>query len=186
MVPLARTVVDVAAVLAAIAGRDSVDLPCSLEPVPDYAESLSASSVAGLRIGVVKETVSEDVTSPAPRAGVHGALQILVEKGVELVEVSLPLMRETRFVSQALTKPEAVSYHRRNLLERYEDFDFNTRVGFMEVAIQLPGWQVKLSAPRVVVARQVTEALMTVDVLVGAGSAGGAPPINVRQPVTTK
>jgi aspartyl-tRNA(Asn)/glutamyl-tRNA(Gln) amidotransferase subunit A len=184
--PLARTVMDAAHVLSAIAGRDERDPTSSHEPVPDYARMLEASSLAGLRVGVVAEMISDDITSPAAITAVRRSLDILSERGAELIDVSLPLMRETRFVSQALTKPEAVSYHRRNLLEHYEKFDFNTRVGFMVGAILPAGLASQAQRARVVIAQQVTDALKSVDVLVGSGSAGGAPPIKTRKPVTTK
>lgn len=184
--PLARTVADVAHVLRAIAGRDDRDPTSSHEPVPDFASLIEEPSLAGLRVGVVEETVRDDITGPEAIAAVRRASEVLRARGAELLDVSLPLMRETRFVSQALTKPEAVSYHRRNLLEHYERFDFNTRTGFMVGAILPAGLASLAQRARVVIAKQVTDALKNVDVLIGAASAGGAPPLTVRDPVTMK
>lgn len=184
--PLARTVEDVAALLSVIAGRDPLDPTSSDLPVPDYSALVRNTSLSGLRVGVVKEMFSNDITSQAALDAVQAALDFLTAKGAELVEVSLPLMRETRFVSPGLTKPEAAAYHRRNLLERYLDFDYNTRVSSMVGAI-LPGGLANLAQrARVVIGKQVTDALKSVDVLVGAGSAGGAVPITDRPPIKTK
>lgn len=184
--PLARTVEDVAAVLAVIAGRDPLDPTTSHRPVPDYVRSLDDTSLRGLRVGVVKEMFSDDITSREALDAVQNALDFLTGQGAELREVSLPLMRETRFVSPGLTKPEAAAYHRRNLLERYHDFDYNTRVSSMVGTILPAGLANLAQRARVVIGKQVTDALENVDVLVGAGSAGGAVPITDRPPITTK
>ncbi|HET9028134.1 MAG TPA: amidase [Trueperaceae bacterium] len=184
--PLARTVPDAAAVLQVIAGYDPLDATSSRKAVPDYGQALTDTSLKGLRIGVVKEMYSDDITGPDALAAVKGALDFLEAKGAILSAVSLPLMRETRFVSPALTKPEAASYHRRNLLERYLDFDYNTRVSSMVGAILPAGLASRAQRARVVIGQQVLDALEDVDVLVGAGSAGGAVPIVPRPPIKTK
>lgn len=184
--PMARTVEDAAVVLGVIAGRDPLDPTSSHEPVPDYAELVRDTSLAGLRVGVVKEMFSDDITSASALAAVQVALDVLAGKGAELVDVSLPLMRETRFISPALTKPEAASYHRRNLLERYMDFDYNTRVSSMVGAILPAGLASLAQRARVVIGKQVTDTLEKVDVLVGSGSAGGAVVITERPPIKTK
>lgn len=184
--PLARTVEDVAAVLQVIAGRDPLDPTTSHEAVPDYSGALADTSLRGLRVGVVKEMYSDDITGPDALAAVKGALDFLAAKGAILSDLSLPLMRETRFISPALTKPEAAAYHRRNLLERYMDFDYNTRVSSMVGAILPAGLANLAQRARVVIGQQVLDALETVDVLVGAGSAGGAVPIVPRSPIRTK
>lgn len=184
--PLARTVPDAAAVLQVIAGYDPLDATSSRKAVPDYGQALTDTSLKGLRVGVVKEMYSDDITGPDALAAVKGALDFLEAKGAILSAVSLPLMRETRFVSPALTKPEAASYHRRNLLERYLDFDYNTRVSSMVGAILPAGLASRAQRARVVIGQQVLDALEGVDVLVGAGSAGGAVPIVPRPPIKTK
>lgn len=185
--PLARTVEDVALMLRVIAGHDPADPTSSCESVPDYASILrQGGDLSGLRIGVVKEMVAPDITSEAARNAVDVALEILKRRGATMVPTSLPLMRETRFISPALTKPEAASYHRKNLLERYLDFDYNTRVMSMVGAILPAGLASLAQRARVVVAQQVLDALKEVDILVGAGSAGGAVPITDRLPICTK
>ena len=184
--PLARTVEDVAAVLAVIAGRDPRDPTSSHQPVPDYSGLVQDTSLDGLRVGVVKEMFSDDITSREALDAVQAALDFLVSKGAVLVDVSLPMMRETRFVSPALSRPEAAAYHRSNLLERYQDFDYNTRVGSMVGTLVPAGLANLAQRARVVIGKQVIDALQHVDVLVGASAAGGAPPITERPPIRTK
>lgn len=184
--PMARTVEDVAAVLAVIAGRDPLDPTTSRLPVPDYSRLVRDTALKGLRVGVVKEMFTDDITSREALDAVQVALDFLSARGAVLTDVSLPLMRETRFVSPGLTKPEAAAYHRRNLLERYLDFDYNTRVSSMVGTILPAGLANLAQRARVVIGQQVTDALEKVDVLVGAGSAGGAVPITDRPPIKTK
>ena len=185
--PLARTAEDTALVLQVIAGRDERDPSSSREPVPAYAAEIQRSDdLSGLRVGVVDEMVSPDITSADSIASARAAVAILEACGATTESVSLPLMRETRFISPALTKPEAASYHRENLRTRYLDFDYNTRVSSMVGAILPAGLASLAQRARVVVARQVTDVLARFDVLVGAGSAGGSPPIVERHPIATK
>ncbi len=184
--PITRTVEDAGHVLSVIAGRDPLDPTTSHRPVDDYVGSMGDTSLSGLRVGVVREMIADDITSKDARDAVQAALAVLADMGAELVDVSLPLIRETRYVSQALTKPEAASYYRQQLLDRYEDFDYNTRVGFMVGAILPAGLASLAQRARVVIARQVTDALKDVDVLVGSCTAGGAAPIKERLPVRTK
>src|SRR5690606_22384366 len=79
--PLTRTVEDAGQVLSVIAGRDPQDPTTSHEPVPDYAKHLANASLSGVKVGVVKEMMSEDITSREALAAVGTALGILVDKG---------------------------------------------------------------------------------------------------------
>lgn len=184
--PMGRTVLDTATILEVIAGHDQADPTSSKEPVPAYAELAASGSLTGLRVGVVKEQVTPDLTTQAAVDAVLAATRLLESQGAVLSNVSLPLMRETRFISPALTKPEAASYHRNNLLKRYHDFDYNTRVGSMVGSILPAGLATLAQRARVVIAQEVLTALKDVDVLIGAGSEGGAMPITDRPPIKTK
>ncbi len=183
--PLTRSAEGAALTLQALAGRDARDPTSSRAPVPDYRERL-AGDLAGVRIGVVEEMIDSSFTGEEAGKAVVAALEILRQRGATVTEASLPLMSETRFLSPALTKPEAASYHRQQLLRRYLDYDYNTRVGLMVGAI-LPAGVVSLAQrARVVVATQVLDALRHVDVLVGASTSGGAAPIGERLPIRSK
>jgi aspartyl-tRNA(Asn)/glutamyl-tRNA(Gln) amidotransferase subunit A len=86
--PLARTVADAAAALAALAGRDPLDAT-SLSVDPPAPEA-SAVSVAGLRVGVVREHLESPALEPGVRAAVERGLEALRAAGAEVREVSLP------------------------------------------------------------------------------------------------
>jgi aspartyl-tRNA(Asn)/glutamyl-tRNA(Gln) amidotransferase subunit A len=85
--PLTRNVADAALVLQAIAGFDPRDSTSLDAPVPAFSAALTGD-VAGLRIGLPQEyfeAMDDDV-----RAQVARAVQALVERGAETVDLSLP------------------------------------------------------------------------------------------------
>jgi len=72
--PLARTALDAALLLQAIAGWDARDPDSSQEPVPDYAASLR-QAVSGLRVAVLREYV-DDPAEPDVLAAFQVALEM--------------------------------------------------------------------------------------------------------------
>jgi aspartyl-tRNA(Asn)/glutamyl-tRNA(Gln) amidotransferase subunit A len=88
--PLTRTVADAALVLETIAGFDPRDSTSLDTPVPSFTEALTGE-IRGLRIGLPQEyfeSMDDDV-----RAAVARAVQALVERGAETVDLSLPHTR---------------------------------------------------------------------------------------------
>jgi aspartyl-tRNA(Asn)/glutamyl-tRNA(Gln) amidotransferase subunit A len=91
--PVTRTVLDAALVHDVIGGHDPRDSTSLTDQWPSFAEAARAGarqeSLAGLRIGVVKE-----LDAPGFQAGVsqrfHETLAILEGAGAEIVEVSAP------------------------------------------------------------------------------------------------
>ncbi|MFQ5926669.1 MAG: Asp-tRNA(Asn)/Glu-tRNA(Gln) amidotransferase subunit GatA [Terriglobia bacterium] len=84
----ARTVRDLAAVLAVIAGHDPLDSTSADVPVPDYVAELN-KPVKGMKVGVPREYFGAGL-DPEVRAAVEAAIAKLGALGCELVEVSLP------------------------------------------------------------------------------------------------
>ncbi|HEY1549908.1 MAG TPA: Asp-tRNA(Asn)/Glu-tRNA(Gln) amidotransferase subunit GatA [Kofleriaceae bacterium] len=86
--PLARTVEDAALLLEVIAGVDPRDETSIDAPVPRYRDALTGD-VAGMRVGIPFEYYEGAVD-----ADVRGALErtkaVLVERGAQLVDISLP------------------------------------------------------------------------------------------------
>jgi len=86
--PLARSVRDAATALHVLAGRDPLDAT-SLAVDPPAAE-ISDVSVAGMKVGVVREHLETPGLEPGVRAAVERALDSLRAAGAEVREVSLP------------------------------------------------------------------------------------------------
>ena len=85
---LAATAEDAALVLAAMAGFDPLDSTSVDVAVPDYA-ALLGKSLAGVRIGVVKEFFDAGLDRDNARC-VQEALELFARLGVTLQDVSLP------------------------------------------------------------------------------------------------
>ena len=88
--PMAATVEDAAAMLAAIAGSDPHDATSLPDPAEPYAADLDAWEPDGVRIGWPREYFDEGGLDPAIRAACEEAREALADAGAEIVEVSLP------------------------------------------------------------------------------------------------
>ncbi|WP_413440285.1 Asp-tRNA(Asn)/Glu-tRNA(Gln) amidotransferase subunit GatA [Synechococcus sp. MIT S1220] len=87
--PFANNVADAAEILQVIAGPDPRDSTCLNVDVPDYTAGLT-ESIAGLRVGVIRECFDADGLDPEVKASVQSAAQQLAALGAEVVEVSCP------------------------------------------------------------------------------------------------
>lgn len=90
--PLARCVEDAAAVLGVIAGADTRDATCVVDPVPDYVAALRderLTNLGRLRIGIPRSYFGAGLECET-RAAVEAALAEYERLGAELVEVELP------------------------------------------------------------------------------------------------
>jgi aspartyl-tRNA(Asn)/glutamyl-tRNA(Gln) amidotransferase subunit A len=85
--PLTRTVADAALVLETIAGFDPRDSTSLEAPVPQLVAALTGD-VAGLRVGLPAEFF--EAMDDEVRAALATTAQALVERGAELVDLSLP------------------------------------------------------------------------------------------------
>jgi aspartyl-tRNA(Asn)/glutamyl-tRNA(Gln) amidotransferase subunit A len=89
--PFGHEVRDVALVLGAIAGRDSLDSTSVDEPVPDYLASLETAPNP-LRVGVAREYFGEGLDGEV-EAAVREAIEVYKKAGATIKEVSLPHLK---------------------------------------------------------------------------------------------
>lgn len=85
--PFARTVQDVARLLAVIAGHDPLDSTSMPNDAPDYAAQLT-DDVRGLKIGLPREYFAQGLQPDVEKA-VLAAVTLLEELGVQVQELSL-------------------------------------------------------------------------------------------------
>lgn len=85
---ICKSVEDLALVLEAIAGKDTMDATTSDTPVPHYGELLKGD-VAGMTIGIPTEYFQEGL-SPEVEKAVIQASEVLQSRGMKLKEISLP------------------------------------------------------------------------------------------------
>ena len=118
--PMARRMRDVAVLLRLLAGHDPRD-PHSLdEPVPDYPGG-AREDLTGVRIGVPTRFFWDDV-DPGIAAGCRTGLDLLAQRGAELVPVDPPPETEEVLAFPgtygAVMGPEALEHHAAWLGER--------------------------------------------------------------------
>ncbi|MDF2094032.1 Asp-tRNA(Asn)/Glu-tRNA(Gln) amidotransferase subunit GatA [Knoellia sp. 3-2P3] len=87
--PCSRTVLDAALLHSVIGGHDPRDSTSIDAPAPPVVEAARRGDVKGMRIGVVKELGGEGY-QPGVRARFEESVQLLVDAGAEVVEVSCP------------------------------------------------------------------------------------------------
>jgi aspartyl-tRNA(Asn)/glutamyl-tRNA(Gln) amidotransferase subunit A len=90
--PVTRTILDSALLHEAIGGHDPLDSTSIDQPVPNLVEAArqgAAGDMKGLRVGVVKELTGEGY-QPGVQARFDESVQLLVDAGAEVVEVSCP------------------------------------------------------------------------------------------------
>lgn len=89
--PITRTVADAALLLSVIAGPDWRDPQWVRDVrVDDYLAGLD-DGVAGLRVGLVEETLDPDLCQPAVVRGAEAVAERLAAAGAEVERVSIPL-----------------------------------------------------------------------------------------------
>ena len=87
--PCSRTVLDAALLHSVIGGHDPMDSTSIEAPAPPVVEAARRGDVRGMRIGVVTELGGEGY-QPGVRARFEESVQLLVDAGAEVVEVSCP------------------------------------------------------------------------------------------------
>ena len=125
--PMARSAYDCAIMLEVMAGYDSGDSYAARVPVPKYSELLTGD-LRGLRVGVPMPYFydSPEVTDEV-RAAVFAALDILKTGGAEMSDVEVPYAEQAKNANHVTLVAEAYSFHRNNMVNRWNDYGRYTR-----------------------------------------------------------
>ena len=107
--PMARSAVDVAALLQAIAGRDAMDPTAALDAVPDSL-AMADEGVRGLRIGIDAAWNNESVDA-ATQAVLKDAAEALRALGARTIDLRLPDVTQAVADWFALCAVEAAVAH---------------------------------------------------------------------------
>jgi aspartyl-tRNA(Asn)/glutamyl-tRNA(Gln) amidotransferase subunit A len=139
--PLARTVRDVARILAVIAGADECDPTALHVPVPDYEDGIDRP-LKGRKLGIFRGLV-EDNIEPDVNETIEQSVRRFIELGCEVKEVAFPLRAACDDFGNIIVKCEGAGIHRNWLMERPQDYARQAR-GRLEAGMFLPAgayWQ---------------------------------------------
>lgn len=87
--PMARSVADAAALLAAIAGPDPEDPTAATVPVDDYLAAALSADATGLTIGIDRQFIAARATEEV-QASVEAAVVVMRDLGARFVAVDFP------------------------------------------------------------------------------------------------
>jgi amidase len=118
--PIARSVADAAAILAAIAGPDDQDPTTLPDPPPDYLPVIR-SSIGGLRIGVDRDWNGADVDAPVQRV-MADAEAVFRALGAGIVSVTVPDVAQAVVDWASACALEAAVAHRPTYPARKDEY----------------------------------------------------------------
>jgi len=183
--PISRTVADAAITLGAIAGHDPKDPYTWATPVPDYRAAVEGS-IRGIKIGLIREQLYDDITEPETREAVVKATSVLGELGATVEEVSLPLTGHAALLTGIPLVMEPASNYGRWVRDRLDDFGHNNRIGLLTGSLVPAQAYYKAQKLRSLVRQEVHQALERYDVLVTPTSGRTALPIQDDPIITSK
>lgn len=107
--PMARSVLDAAILLSAIAGRDPLDPSSAPKPVEDFRAALK-KPLRKFRLGRPREYYWEKL-DPQVRRIADAAIRDMERRGAVVTEVSLPHLRESLDAATEISLAEALHVH---------------------------------------------------------------------------
>ncbi len=174
--PISRSVEDCAITFQAIAGHDPQDPYSWNTPVPNYRQELEGG-VEGLRVGVLREKVTEGDLQPDVRSAIEAAIGQLGELGASIQEVSIPSVEKAGAVSKGITDMEGAAVHYQGLRDHANEYDHNTRVRLLTAILTPAQVYYKAQKLRAIIRQDVLDTLEQVDVIVLPTSPAPAPPL---------
>jgi aspartyl-tRNA(Asn)/glutamyl-tRNA(Gln) amidotransferase subunit A len=165
--PMTKTVQDCALVLGAIAGYDQKDPSTSRKAVPDYTAQLG-QGIRGVRVGLIRELHEHDDIHPEVKQAIHKALEVFRGLGVEVCEVSVPLIPLAGAIFVGIADTEGAGARDEVLRTRAAELDAATRTRLQAAALVPAKVYNRAMKARVMLRQQFMAALQRVDVLVSA------------------
>ncbi|MFC4294659.1 amidase [Novosphingobium tardum] len=118
--PMARSVIDCAAMLGVIAGFDPEDPTSLTAPVPDYLASC-VDNLDGVRIGIDRDYAFA-TADPEVAAALEAAIEVFQDLGAQFVGVTVPPSADLAASWTELCGAEAALVHHDRFAERPDDF----------------------------------------------------------------
>ena len=164
--PMARSAYDCAIMLEVMAGYDSGDSYAAQVPVPKYSELLTGD-LQGLRIGVPMPYFydSPEVTDEV-RTAVFAALDVLKTGGAEMSDVEVPYAEQAKNANHVTLVAEAYSFHRNNMVNRWNDYGRFTRRALVRGAFLTAADYTQAQRFRSFFRRELAQLFASYDVLI--------------------
>ena len=180
--PMARSVAGCAAMIAVMAGPDASDPTCSPDAPPTWPASLwsesAASSVEGMTIGVERANhLGAEGVVPEAIAAFEAAVGILESAGATMVEVEIDHYQLMRQAGMVTSRAEASSYHRMDLVDRWNEYGVHTSKAVSLGTIVSGADYVQAQRVRSYINAQLATLMNDVDALIMPMAGMGAPPI---------
>ena len=162
--PLARTALDCAMMLQALAGPDPHDPTTPSQPVPDYVARLR-QPLGALRVGVPNQFFHDDLDPVVARC-IEDARRTLSSLGCRLVPVDIPDMRPAEVAATHVIAAEAAALHGNWLRNRSGEYSPQVRARLMRgLAVPAPRYIDALRLRGELLQRFLDEVFSQVDVL---------------------
>lgn len=177
--PMARTTLDTAHMLDALAGYDPRDSRTRRVTSGGYAAALD-EGVSGLRIGKIVDDGWDDVyPTAAVRKGVDDGVEALAGAGAEIVELEIPEIRDLNTINLAILNIEAAAYYEPFLRDRWAEVSQWARDRLIGAYAYSPVDFVQIQQARTILRARVEEVTAGIDLLALPGVPHEAPPIGV-------
>lgn len=181
--PIAKTAEDCALIFESIAGHDPKDpytskRPSKLGPIVD--------TIAGLRIGVIKESMDSELLDPEVGSSLGTALEVLASAGANLTSVSVPLFSSGGLISATVTDVNGSFLHRKRLQTAPDKYDPASKSRLLAGSIVPAQWYERALRLRILMARQINKAMEDVDVLITPTMFSTAPKIQATSGLDSK
>jgi aspartyl-tRNA(Asn)/glutamyl-tRNA(Gln) amidotransferase subunit A len=120
--PFARNMEDLALMLSVISPHDPQDATCVDGNRPDYVKTVDNESLAGLRVGIVREFLT-DAVDPELVGAVRDTAALLEDAGASIVDVQLPNAGKAGLPCYYIIAPAEASSN----LARYDGIRYGKR-----------------------------------------------------------
>jgi amidase len=161
--PIARSAADVAVILNVIAGPAERDSTALTKPVPDYLKT-AGNDLQGMRIGIDAQWNSNGVDDSV-RAVLADTAEVFERLGAQLVEVSVPYMRQAVADWAPACAVEAAVAHENTFPSRRDEYG-SVLASVLDAGIALSGLDLqKILLRRMELRGRFTRLMRTIDLL---------------------
>ena len=151
--PMTRSARDAAAMLDVMAGPDPSDRTTVAGPTDGFLAQVDRGvdegrGLGGRRIGRLANPEIGRSCAPSTLSAFDRAMDELAAAGADIVEVEVPLYRELSAGAFLALEAEAFAWHRRTLIDRWDDYGRPTRLTIAQGALLNAGDLVQIERVR--------------------------------------